>query len=345
MQTLETLKRSIKIADDLAGVVRTMKTMAAVSIRQYETATESLDVYSRTIETGLRMVLHGLPGGGRNSVASVYAGTSQTTVALGINAVTNPATDAPAVHVSSRTKLHDLKFDVNEQQNSTTGHVGAIIFGSDQGMCGQFNEQIAHFAVDSFAATENAALKFAPVLCVGHRVSDKLTGGGIDVKRIFRLPDSASGITSLVQDLLPAIDQWRQAHDIARILVFHNRRLSASTWRPYVMQLLPLVPERLTQHVHEDANTANRTLPMWTMDTSILFSRLVQQFLFVSLFRACAESLAGENASRIAAMQAAERNIRDRLQLLRSDYATRRQTTITEELLDVVTGFEALKHN
>ena len=78
------------------------------------------------------------------------------------------------------------------------------------------------------------------------------------------------------------------------------------------------------------------------MNTGVLFSRLVQQFLFVSLFRACAESLAGENASRIAAMQSAERNIKDRISLLHADYAQRRQTTITEELLDVVTGFEAL---
>ena len=69
MQTLETLKRSIKSADDLAGVVRTMKTMAAVSIRQYETATESLDVYSRTIDTGLRMVLSRISDAGRKNAA------------------------------------------------------------------------------------------------------------------------------------------------------------------------------------------------------------------------------------------------------------------------------------
>ena len=75
----------------------------------------------------------------------------------------------------------------------------------------------------------------------------------------------------------------------------------------------------------------------------MLFSRLVRQLIFVTLFRACAESLAGENASRIAAMQAAERNINERLLLLKSQYAQQRQTAITEELLDVVTGFEALK--
>ena len=69
---------------------------------------------------------------------------------------------------------------------------------------------------------------------------------------------------------------------------------------------------------------------------------MVRQYLFVSLFQACAESLASENASRIAAMQAAEKNIEERLEELQGQYNHLRQTAITEELLDVVTGFEAL---
>jgi F-type H+-transporting ATPase subunit gamma len=66
--------------------------------------------------------------------------------------------------------------------------------------------------------------------------------------------------------------------------------------------------------------------------------------LFVSLFTACAESLASENASRIAAMQAAEKNIEQRLDELRGAFNLMRQSAITEELLDVVTGFEALSN-
>jgi len=79
------------------------------------------------------------------------------------------------------------------------------------------------------------------------------------------------------------------------------------------------------------------------MNRETLLSRLIQQYLFVSLFRACAESLAGENASRIASMQAAERNIKERLLNLQAEFNQRRQTAITEELLDVVSGFEALE--
>lgn len=306
MQTLESLKRSIASAEDLGSVVRTMKAMAAVSIRQYETATESLTEYARTIDTGLAMLM--------------------------------------------RHTCDDFS------ESTANGRTGAVVFGSDQGMCGQFNEQVAQFAMDSLLAGAEEVSQQAPVICVGQRVADKLSDANFGIHHTFSLPGSVDGITPLVQELLAAIDGWRARYSLQRISVFHNRRLTSSSWQPHVMQLLPLNIERLkTQHDSADSHSvppendstsaphnANRSLPLWTMDSDVLFSRLVKQFLFVSLFQACAESLAGENASRIAAMQAAERNINDRLQELRSDFSRQRQTTITEELLDVVTGYEAL---
>jgi F-type H+-transporting ATPase subunit gamma len=84
-------------------------------------------------------------------------------------------------------------------------------------------------------------------------------------------------------------------------------------------------------------------LPTFTMDWDRLFSALISQYLFVSLYRAFAESLASENASRLASMQGAERNIADRLQELQGSFHQQRQSTITAELLDIVSGFEALR--
>jgi F-type H+-transporting ATPase subunit gamma len=69
---------------------------------------------------------------------------------------------------------------------------------------------------------------------------------------------------------------------------------------------------------------------------------LVREYLFVSLFRACAESLASENASRLAAMQRAEKNIDELLEDLNRTFYRLRQSGIDEELFDVVSGFKAL---
>ena len=69
---------------------------------------------------------------------------------------------------------------------------------------------------------------------------------------------------------------------------------------------------------------------------------LICEYLFISLFRACAESLASENASRLAAMQRADKNINDLLENLHNNFHRLRQSSIDEELFDVVSGYEAL---
>ena len=70
---------------------------------------------------------------------------------------------------------------------------------------------------------------------------------------------------------------------------------------------------------------------------------LIREYLFISLFRACAESLASENASRLAAMERADQNIGDLLTDLRDSFHRLRQGGMDEELFDVIAGFEALR--
>ena len=79
----------------------------------------------------------------------------------------------------------------------------------------------------------------------------------------------------------------------------------------------------------------------WAGGTTTLRA-LIREYLFISLFRACAESLASENASRLAAMQRAEKNIDELLEDLNRTFHRLRQSGIDEELFDVVSGFEAL---
>jgi F-type H+-transporting ATPase subunit gamma len=86
----------------------------------------------------------------------------------------------------------------------------------------------------------------------------------------------------------------------------------------------------------------NRVRPTFTMEPEALLASLVRQHLFVGLFRAAAHSAASEHAARLAAMQAAERNIEEHLEEMNAAYRHKRQESITEELLDVVAGFEAL---
>jgi len=85
-----------------------------------------------------------------------------------------------------------------------------------------------------------------------------------------------------------------------------------------------------------------RCLPMIGLAQGELFNPLLRQHLFVSFYRAFAQSLASENAARLMAMQAAEKNVLERTEELQALFREQRQATITNELLDIISGFEAL---
>ena len=125
------------------------------------------------------------------------------------------------------------------------------------------------------------------------------------------------------------------------MLLFNNRPRRGASYEPHALQLLPMSPAWLDELASRPWPT--NQLPGHPGDWQTLFAALVRQYLFVALFRAFAESLASENASRLAAMQAAENNIEEKIDELNARYHRRRQAAITEELLDVISGFEALE--
>ncbi len=291
METMESLKRRVHTAEDLHSLVRTMKALAAVNIRQLEHAVESLADYKRTIELGLRVVL-------RQQDHATFTSRMAPQLTL-----------------------------------------GTIVFGSDQGMCGQLNDQIVARALDHISKLGVPVVNRA-TLAVGIRAGTRLEDAGEPLETALSVASSPSGITPLVQDILLHIDRWHTQQRIDRIVVFYCEHTSRAAYHPRQLDLLPI--DRRWLDTLQQQKWPTNMLPTFTMDAGRLFSALVRQYLFVSLYRACAESLASENASRLAAMRGAERNIGERIGELTSQYNQTRQMAITEELLDIVAGFEAL---
>ena len=112
-------------------------------------------------------------------------------------------------------------------------------------------------------------------------------------------------------------------------------------YKPSMQQLLPL-DERWQQNIVKMA-WPSKNLPEVIGSSEQTLLTLVHEYLFVSLFRACAEALASENASRLLAMQRAEKNINELLDSMKRNYHRLRQNGIDEELFDLVAGFEAIK--
>lgn len=228
---------------------------------------------------------------------------------------------------------------VAEARERQPTDVGIVVFGSDRGLCGRFNEDIAEFTLTTLAS-ENIALERRHVLAVGARAEARLREAGQPVHESFFVPGSVAGITATVQAILQQIDTWRAQHTVAKVLLFYNRQLGGQRRHPELSQLLPL---EFTRFQGSNApRWPSRSIPTYSMQRAELFASLVRQYLFVWVFRACAFSLASENAGRLAAMQAAERNISERLLELSNTFSQERQETITAELLEVVSGFMVL---
>lgn len=217
-----------------------------------------------------------------------------------------------------------------------TGPIAAVVFGSDQGLVGQFNDVMADFVVK----TLNDLPGEKTVWTVGERIRSRLTETDLGLGNSFALPGSIGAITPLVGQILIGIEALRDKADTTRVIVFHNSPHAGAIYSPTYQRLLP--PDEAWRRKLTAIAWPTQILPEVMGDAATTWLAFVREYLFVSLFRACAESLASENASRLAAMQRAEKNIDELLEDLNRSFHRLRQSGIDEELFDVIAGFEAL---
>ena len=217
--------------------------------------------------------------------------------------------------------------------------MGVIIFGSQRGMAGKFNVMIAN----SFMEWEKAnvfdytQLKIA---IIGERAEEQLKEIGYEPTARINFPESRYNLNSAIQELLVLVESWRFRERIDDIYLFYNKLKRGVIFEPFQFHLFPLDQEWLRELTLRKWPTTN--LPLYTLSRDRLFYSFIHQFFYISLYRAFIESMASENASRLTAMQKAEENIEERLDNLNSQFNHERQNSITEELLDIVAGFEAL---
>jgi F-type H+-transporting ATPase subunit gamma len=213
----------------------------------------------------------------------------------------------------------------------------AVVFGSDQGLVGRFNDTVAEYAVKALAAKPGKHRVWA----VGERAHARLTDAGLPLMGVFTVPNSVKGIPPLVGKILVESEARHNHGEVTELHLFYNRPTSRAIYAPVSQRLLPLDESWRLKLAGLPWPTGN--LPEVMGETTATLRALIREYLFISLFRACAESLASENASRLAAMQRADKNIDELMGNLSSEFHRLRQSGIDEELFDVISGFEALR--
>ena len=292
-----TLRHQIKTATDLQSVVRTMRALAASSIHQYEQSVLALADYWQAVNLGLGACLRST---GSTSSASAAAAAAPST------------------------------------PGAATAGVGAIVFGSDQGLVGQFNDAIVAHALKTLRAIPGQPV----VWVVGERVRSRLSDAGIAVERCYPQPNAVDAIAPLIEQLQFDTETHASQRAAPRMHIFFNQPKSGAQYEPVDQCLLPLDAAWRAQWLAQAWPTT--TCPEIIGNSTMTLRALIHEHLFIALYRACAESLASENASRLAAMERADKNIDDLLVRLGGRYRSERQSAIDEELFDVVAGAGAL---
>nr|WP_321513740.1 F0F1 ATP synthase subunit gamma [uncultured Pseudodesulfovibrio sp.] len=287
MQTLDALQKRIQTTGDLLGVVKTMKSLAAVNIRHFERAARSLTEYAEVVEQGWAVLF-------RSGELTLPAGRETRALIL--------------------------------------------VVGSDQGMCGQFNELATRAALQEGDRIVGKGLDVA-YWSAGDRIRIGLEDAGRVVVKHFSIPGTLGGVNLMVEGLVPHLAEWYRSGQ-GRFHVVHNAEGEREGYAPLVHNVLPL--DKDWEEKVTAAPWPSRCLPQTYLPTEALFAGLFEQHLFASLYGALVRSMAAENAARLAAMQAAENNIEDMRAHLQMTFHQIRQDSITGELLDIVSGFEAM---
>ncbi len=227
--------------------------------------------------------------------------------------------------------------DIALRPQDATQHM-VVVFGSDHGLCGNYNEILAE-VVKKHCLEQTT--REPRLLCIGAQMNDALIDQGLLPEVVLLPPASPEGVVRLAGDIVTRLDVISRGQSLSRVAVTlaFTQRGEQSVREPVTRRLLPLDAKLLQR----DRRWHSRTLPDYSIAADALLASLIRSHIFASVFRASAEAMVTENSARLALMQQAEQSVDDRLEQVQGELRSVRQTEITNELMDVIIGFEALK--
>ncbi|MBI4977941.1 MAG: F0F1 ATP synthase subunit gamma [Spirochaetes bacterium] len=238
-----------------------------------------------------------------------------------------------AVERSFALLLKDAPGIVPDDGIKADGITGVIVFGSDQGLAGSFNEQAAR-ALTDYLAAEKISREKLRICVMGHRLVRHLDDAGVSVDEKLGMPLSLPAASAHLRDLLAILNGWRKSHQFGKIILIRNRMKNAVAGEGFVSELLPPSEERIAK-MHS-LTPEHGVRPLTTVSHETVVAALLDHYIFSGLFHGLIGSLRSENAVRLAAMQQAEKHIEEFLDELTLAFNQERQNQITDEIMDIV---------
>lgn len=223
--------------------------------------------------------------------------------------------------------------DLHPLLNKREGNkIVLLVITSDKGLCGAFNSSILRKTMQIVRENEGKEISF---IVAGRKGRDFLRNRKFKILNEYS--NWAKGFDYLkASEIGETLSDLFTQNAADKVYVIYNEFKSVIQQQVVMDQLLPVVPEKLTEkdfavdYIYEP-------------DEESILDHLLKRYMTVEVFRAFLESAAGEQGARMTAMDNATRNASEMIGDLTLFYNRTRQAYITKELIEVVNGAEALK--
>ncbi len=213
-----------------------------------------------------------------------------------------------------------------------------IVVTSDRGLAGSFNSSVLRTAEAVLVQRESEFSQIGLTL-LGKKANDYFRRRRAD-QITFDSPIDGNVTYEQAADVAREVARRYVAGEVDEVVLVFSEFVSTMTQRPLVSQLLPFAPPE-SDGSEENENEA---LPFEIEpDPETLLAALVPKAIEIEVFRALLENQAGEHAARMTAMESATKNTEELIESLTLKYNRARQAAITSELVEIVTGAQALE--
>jgi F-type H+-transporting ATPase subunit gamma len=219
------------------------------------------------------------------------------------------------------------------------------VLASDRGLCGSFNNNLIKFFVRSAEGVSSL-----DSVGLGRRAKDFV------IKNKYAIADGTDGLTNIATfanatEIAQSAIKDFISGEVDKVFLVYNRYNSVLSQTPVLIQILPFLKPGASEDGH--SVKAKKTKPQGSEGFRLnyivepnpvdVFNDLLPQLVTIQVFRSLLENAVGEHTARMTAMDAATKNTKELIGSLTLKMNRARQAAITKELIEIVSGAEALK--
>ena len=212
-----------------------------------------------------------------------------------------------------------------------------VINSSDRGLCGGFNSNLFRNA-KNWIAQQQAQGKTVKIMTVGKKAASFYRRSELDVIAGFDDLTSNDRQLQVSEEVKNKIVELFESKEIDEVSILFNKFISAISQEPTYQSIIPMAAEEASE---EEAETSNAVFE-FEPDKNELLEYLVPRNFLTQIYRSILESSASEHAARMTSMDNATRNAGDMIDRLTLTYNRTRQAFITKELIEIISGAEAV---